>query len=117
MKGAWWFIMNKDLRSDIFFEAGDFKKAEQVIKLWDTLLLWSGYEGFYTIPEIAYKMKIRVNSVGKRVKRFKELYPEAFEKLNSDRKAIKNAHTKLHQALKSPTPYDTKMDIYIKEKF
>lgn len=105
------------IRASFQFYEKNQTKARKMQALWETILLWSGYNGFYTVSEIATIMQSKRQTIRNRIKRFKRLYPEAYEKILTDRKAIGKAATRQFEALANPDQYKTSMDKYIKEKF
>ena len=94
-----------------------WKDAKLSLDLWNTVLLWSGYDYYHTIDEIAKLLQVSRNTIRLRLRRFQELYPEAFEKLAEDRETIRHATTRLDRALDAPVAYDSGYDEFIREVF
>lgn len=69
-------------------------------KYWETILLWSGYNCYLAIREIAHIQKIHKKTVERRLQWFKRHYPEKYEKIRQDRAAIRSSTAKLDQQLK-----------------
>lgn len=96
-----------------------------LIKIWDTLLLWSGTDGvFYTIKELASILKVRPATINYRIKKFREAFPEAFKTLQAGRVACKRTTTRLSKSLRNPLSWEhlrenlgTEPEKWIKEKF
>jgi len=111
--------MNKNSLKGILNKEGMPKHIQaELLKLWDTILMWSGCDGFYTISEIAEKLDIAESTVYFRVDRFKELFPEAYKKLKEDRDAIKSTTSRLYgHGLSSVSYNPDKHDDYVIEKF
>ena len=86
--------------------------------LWETVLLWSGYDGSFTIKEIAFILHTRPSVVSNRIKRFQRLYPEAYEKVLEDRSCISRCNTRLQKTVLEPVQFQPGIhDPYIKEKY
>ena len=66
---------------------------------WDTILLWSGYDRYLEIKEIAKIQKIQPSTVSRRIQWFEKHYPEKYEKVKGDRVAIKRASNNLDAQL------------------
>ena len=99
---------------------------KRLAKYWDTILLWSGYQCYLEVKEIARFQKIEPRTVSRRIEWFKKHYPEKHAKIKADRKSIKSASLKLDQQLKDMSngkfvSYDAMSpdiaDSLIKEKF
>jgi hypothetical protein len=77
------------------------KEAVQrrLAKYWNTILLWSGYERYMEVRDIAYVLRIEPRTVSRRIEWFKKHYPEAYEKIKADRKTIKTASLRLDRQL------------------
>jgi len=91
-------------------------------KYWDTILLWSGYDHYLKIKEIAKTQGITIGTVNRRIAWFKSKYPEQHEKIKADRAAIRSASCNMDKQLEQMskgnyTPYDESMDSFIKERF
>jgi len=80
-------------------------------------MMWAGYEGYYSIREIAYYNKITEKTVYNRIQQFKRKFPEPFEQMKKDRELKKRVHFRLSNNLRHPLSYDPKMDAYIVEKY
>ena len=107
----------ENVKDSFTFYEKDHKKAKKMQALWETVLLWSGYDGYYTVKEIAEILHIRIETVYSRLKRFKKLYLEAYEKIQEDRNSIKKTICRQDNFLLKPEEYQTSMDNFIKEKF
>jgi len=68
-------------------------------KYWNTILLWSGYERYMEVKDIAYVLRIEPRTVSRRIEWFKRHFPEAHAKIKADRKTIKAASLKLDRQL------------------
>jgi len=77
------------------------KEAVQrrLAKYWNTILLWSGYDGYWEIKVIARALKVRVSTVEQRLQWFKKHFPEAYEKIKQDRAHIRSASCRLDKQL------------------
>jgi hypothetical protein len=105
------------IKESFCFYEPDKKKARKMQALWETVLLWSGYSGYYNLTEIAKILHTTPNVVSKRIEKLKKLYPTAYEKIVRDRAAIGKATTRQIKSLANPDFYTPKMDKYIKERF
>jgi len=101
-------------------------RVKKLIKYLDTILLWSGYECYLKIEEIAEYQRIKPSTVTRRIQWFKENFPKPYEKVKSDRDGIKRLTGKLDCKIKDMldgkfVSYDTlepdTRDALIKEKF
>jgi hypothetical protein len=78
----------------------DEKKAAQLAKYWDTILLWSGYNCYMERKLIARILKIDTRTLDRRLAWFKKNYPEQYEKIKKDRETIRSASVKLDKQIK-----------------
>lgn len=99
---------------------------KRLAKYWNTILLWSGYERYMEVKDIAYVLRIEPRTVSRRIAWFKKHYPEKHAKIKADRKTIKAASLKLDRQLQDMSEgrfvsYDAMdpdiRDNYVKEKF
>lgn len=86
-------------------------------KMWETLLLWSGYKGYHSIDDIAKLLTINKNTVLSRIRLFAKQNPKAYEKILQDRQTIKKTSTRLKLFLGKPVSFESSMEEYVKEKF
>ena len=106
------------IKESFYFYEPDKKKAKRMQALWETILLWSGYDGFFTIKEIAHILHTYPYVIRNRIKRFQRLYPEAYQKVLEDRSCIGKCTTRLLQAALNPVQFQPGVhDKYIKEKY
>ena len=94
-----------------------WQEAKMEKNLWDTILLWSSYDVYRSVKEIATCLGISRRTVESRIRRFEKKNPEAYQKIMSDRAAIKATTIRLGKELLHPVPYDNSMESFIKEKF
>ena len=80
------------------------------------LLMFSGYDGYFTMEEIAKFCKIKLNTLRSRLYRIGKKHPELMKKLREDRNTIKRATLRSH-GLKSAKSFKPSMTPYIREKF
>lgn len=88
-----------------------------IFKLWNTLMIWGSWDGYYSVAEIAKGMKVSPSTISTHVKKFKKHFPEAYERIQEKRQSAKKSTTRLARSLQSPVSYDPSMDEYVKEKF
>jgi hypothetical protein len=69
-------------------KAGDLFTKPENFKL---LLLYSGYDEYYTMPEIAKILKIPLAELRKKIAYWTENYPQIMNKITEDRKCIGRA--------------------------
>jgi IS30 family transposase len=93
------------------------KELNMKTKMWDTVLLWSGYDGYYSISEIAKNLGEKRSTIISRLKRFAAHYPKSYEKISNDRAAIKASTLRLGVKLSKPVSFQSNMETHIKEKF
>ena len=93
----------------------DIVKMSQ--ELWDTILLWSGYDRYYSIAEIAMELKVDKDVVKSRIQRFAKDNPESYKKILADRGAIKASTIRIDRALDHPVQFKSDMEEAIKETF
>lgn len=106
------------IRESFYFYEPNKKKARKMQALWETILLWSGYDGYFTVKEIAFILHTRPKTIENRIQKFKKLYPEAYEKVLEDRGAIGRCNTRLQKTSIEPVEFKEGVhDSYIVEKF
>ena len=93
------------------------KELKMKKEMWDTVLLWSGYDGYFSIAEIAQMREESEGTIRSRIRRFAERYPQAYETVLADRSAIKATTTRLTDRLSHPVSFKPEMESYIKETF
>lgn len=101
-------------------ELTDYEK-KNLIKLWDMLMMWSGVDGYYTVPEIAYNLGIGQKTVYSRINKFKKMFPDAYKRLKGDRETVKRVSARHGSSLRNPISWDALnpefRDGWIREKF
>jgi hypothetical protein len=107
----------KTLNSWLKKEDTNAVQRKMLIQLWDTLLAWGAYEGYYTKKEISYHLGINRNTLDSRIKKFKEHFPEAYDRILEHRNSVKKSTNRLGRSLGSPTSYNNSMDKFIVEKY
>lgn len=105
------------IKESFQFYERDQKKARKIQALWETVLLWSGYDGFFTYTEMAKILHTTPKVISSRLVKFKRLYPEAYEKILEDRAVAGKTTYRLAKSLANPKSYQSNMDKYIVEKF
>ena len=86
-------------------------------EVWNTVFLWSGYDQYFSLEEIAKRLGVSENTVKVRIKRFHQKYPQAYEKIKGDRDAIKAATLRqFHRAI-NPWSFVDELDTDIQEKW
>ena len=93
----------------------DVAKMKQ--SMWETILLWSGYDYYRSIKEIATELGVRQETVRSRIRRFSKRFPQSFEKIKADRAAIKAATMRIDKSLESPVSFKSEMEGCIREVF
>jgi len=105
------------LKSRLRDENTNEVQRQMLIDLWDTLMDWGGYEGYYTKKELSYKLGISNKTLNHRLKTFKEHFPEAYEVIRVHRNTVKATSNRLNRSLTRPVSYNTSMDKFIVEKY
>ena len=72
---------------------------------------------YRSVKEIAAVQGLSRRTVESRVRRFAKKNPVAFQKIQSDRAAIKASTLRMSKGLEHPTSFDDSMEPYIKEIF
>lgn len=94
-----------------------WQEARMRQEMWDTVLLWSGYDRYYSIAEIAMALGVKKSTVIARINRFAKRYPQSYNKILSDRQAIKATTIRIDRALDHPVSFKSNMEDAIKEVF
>lgn len=94
-----------------------WKEVDLDEDLWKLVLMWSSYDFFMSIPEIAESLGICAKTIYNKLNVFKDKYPEAFKKLQEDRKSAKEYQTRINQGKHKEIPYEEWMNPHIQEKF
>ncbi|MEA3422043.1 MAG: hypothetical protein U9Q97_10255 [Acidobacteriota bacterium] len=101
-------------------------ESRKIAQYWDTFLLWSGYDCYWKIKEIAHYQRIQISTVNRRLQWFKQHYPDQYEKVRADRASIRSSTLRLDNQIREMAKgrcvsYDAlKPDIrdqLVKEKF
>ena len=77
------------------------------------LLMYSGYDGYFSLEEIALAEGVSINTLNDTLKRIRQSHPDLMDKLQSDREGIKAA-TLRSRGIRS---FKQSMTPYIREKF
>ena len=110
--------MNKNtLKGLVNKENLDKSVSSKLVKYMDTLVLWSGYDRYYSIKEIAYIEKIKPKTVENRLFWLKNNFPDGYKTAMENRACVKAATLRLEKSAMRPVSYDPSMDEFIKEKF
>lgn len=80
------------------------------------LLMYSGYDGYFTLKEIALAEGVSVNTLKDTLQRIRGSHPDLMTKLRSDRASIKRATLRGH-GLGRAKSFKPSMTAYIREKF
>lgn len=107
----------KTLNSWLKKEDTNAVQRKMLIQLWDTLLAWGAYEGYYNKKELAYKLGITGRKLKHQIETFKEHFPEAYDRILEHRNSVKKSTNRLGRSLGSPTSYNNSMDKFIVEKY
>lgn len=87
-------------------------------KLWDTILLYSGVEGYMSLTQIAKRQEISTTTVKHRIENFRKRFPEEYKKLSDSREQAKTDYPYVSKPPKGMKYFDENfMSEQIKEKF
>jgi len=99
--------MNKNTLKGILNKSDLTEKQKKiVVKLWDSLYLWAGYDGYYTQTEIARQLGINRNTLKQRMLTFEKQFPEAYELMKTNRNIVKRASARHYESIRNPSSFD-----------
>ena len=116
---------NRTLRSWLNKEGATEAEMKLLYKVWDVALLWGSFDGgYYTIKEIARELRLTRNTVSKRLKMFKENFPEGYEKAQAGREMAKRVGDRQYESFRRPKSLESlkedhgdEIERHIKETF
>ena len=99
-----------------------YQTAKLPKKVWDVLYLYSGYDGFYSLVDIAERLSVSKQTVIDRMKKVKKLYPEAYDGFKKSHMMAWRVAKRQRENLQKPWKFgliylDDELDEQIKEKF